>query len=84
MEPTLSPTVPAMLYPPSEATVQRARISGRAAYDRLVAEAEADPEAYWGRLARELIGWKRPFTQVLDQRRAPFFEWFADGTLNAA
>ncbi|MDM0036002.1 acetate--CoA ligase [Variovorax sp. J22P271] len=84
MEPTLSPALPATPYPPSEATVQRARISGRAAYDRLVAEAEADPEAYWGRLARELIAWKRPFTRVLDQRRAPFFEWFADGTLNAS
>lgn len=35
--------------------------SGRAAYDALVAEAEADPDAYWGRLVREFVGWKKPF-----------------------
>jgi len=79
-----SPAVPLASYAPSEATVQRARISGRDAYDRLVAEAEADPEAYWGRLARELIAWKKPFSRVLDTSRAPFFEWFGDGTLNAS
>ncbi|WP_444813299.1 acetate--CoA ligase [Variovorax saccharolyticus] len=84
MDPTASPSVPATMYQPSEATVGRARIAGRAAYDRLVAEAEADPGAYWGRLARELLAWKQPFTQALDARRAPFFEWFADGTLNAS
>jgi len=71
-------------YPPSKDTVRNAHISGRAAYDRLVAEAEADHEAYWARLAREFITWKTPFTQVLDDSNAPFFKWFADGTLNAS
>ena len=87
MDTPASPTVPSASptsYAPSEATVQRARISGRAAYDQLVAEADADPEAYWGRLARELIAWKKPFGRVLDTTRAPFFEWFGDGTLNAS
>jgi acetyl-CoA synthetase len=69
---------------PSEAVVRRAHVSGREAYDRLVAEADADPEGYWGRLAREFLSWKKPFTQVLDSSRAPFFEWFSDGTLNAS
>ena len=49
-----------------------------------MAEAEADHQAYWGRLAKELISWKTPFTQVLDESEAPFFKWFADGTLNAS
>ncbi|MEJ8849787.1 acetate--CoA ligase [Variovorax rhizosphaerae] len=71
-------------YSPSKETVRNAHISGRAAYDRLVAEAEADHEAYWARLAREFITWKTPFTKVLDERNAPFFKWFEDGTLNAS
>jgi len=55
-----------------------------AAYDRLVAEAEADPGAYWARLAREFVTWKTPFTRSLDDSDAPFFKWFEDGTLNVS
>jgi acetyl-CoA synthetase len=72
------------LYLPSDAAMKAARISGMAAYNRLVAEAAQDYTGYWARLARELISWKKPFTQVLDESQAPFFKWFADGTLNAS
>ena len=69
--------------PPAQ-LVASARVSGMAAYHQLVAEAQADHEAFWGRLAREFLSWKTPFTQVLDSSEAPFFKWFADGTLNAS
>ena len=72
------------LYLPSDAAVKGARVSGMAAYERLVAEAASDYEGYWARLAREFIAWKKPFTQLLDSSNAPFFKWFADGTLNAS
>ena len=72
------------LYLPSNAAVQAARVSGMAAYEQLVAEAASDYEGYWARLAREMISWKKPFTQVLDASAAPFFKWFSDGTLNAS
>jgi acetyl-CoA synthetase len=55
-----------------------------AAYDKLVAEADADYEGYWARLAREFVSWKTPFTKVLDSSEAPFFKWFEDGTLNVS
>ncbi len=71
-------------HQPPAALVAAARVSGMAAYHALVAEAEADHEAYWGRLAREFVSWKTPFTQVLDSSEAPFFKWFADGTLNVS
>ena len=71
-------------YPPSEAAMKSAHISGMAAYDRLCAEAAADYEGYWARLARELVTWKKPFTKVLDESNAPFFKWFEDGTLNVS
>lgn len=61
-----------------------AHVPGMAAYDQLVAEAEADYSGYWSRLAREFLSWKTPFTQGLDDSQAPFFKWFEDGTLNVS
>ena len=72
------------LYPPPEAVVKGAHVSGMAAYEKLVAEAEADHSAYWARLAREFVSWKTPFTRSLDDSDAPFFKWFEDGTLNVS
>jgi acetyl-CoA synthetase len=72
------------LYQPSADFVKNANVSGMAAYDALCKEAETDYQGYWGRLAKELITWKTPFTKVLDESNAPFFKWFEDGTLNAS
>lgn len=72
------------LYVPSDAAVKAAHVSGMEAYRKLCAEAEADYEGYWARLAREFVTWKQPFNQVLDESSAPFFKWFADGTLNVS
>ena len=72
------------VYPPLPELARRAYVSGMDAYRKLCAEADADYEGYWARLARELISWKRPFTQVLDESNPPFFKWFEDGTLNAS
>jgi acetyl-CoA synthetase len=72
------------VYAPSNAIVQSAHVSGMAAYDKLCAEAEADYAGYWGRLAKEFLHWKTPFTKVLNESEAPFFKWFEDGTLNAS
>ncbi len=72
------------IYTPDAATVATAHLQGMAGYEALVQEAEADYEGYWARHARELLSWKTPFTQVLDESERPFFKWFADGTLNAS
>ncbi len=69
---------------PSPALVKTARISGMDAYHALCAEAEKDFEGFWARLARENLSWKKPFTQVLDESNVPFYQWFADGELNAS
>jgi acetyl-CoA synthetase len=72
------------VFPPSEATVKAARISGMPAYEALCKEAEQDFEGFWARLARENLQWTRPFTKTLDESKAPFYQWFADGELNAS
>jgi acetyl-CoA synthetase len=69
--------------PPAE-LVKHANVSGMEAYRVLCAEAETDFEAFWARLARSELQWTKPFTQVLDDSKAPFYKWFADGELNAS
>jgi acetyl-CoA synthetase len=71
-------------YPPAEAFVKAAHVSGMAAYHALCQRAETDYEGYWADLAREVVSWKTPFTKVLDESQAPFFKWFEDGTLNVS
>jgi acetyl-CoA synthetase len=61
-----------------------AAISGMDAYHKLCDEAAGDYEGFWARLARENIAWHKPFTQTLDESNAPFYQWFADGQLNAS
>ncbi|HVL37452.1 MAG TPA: acetate--CoA ligase [Burkholderiales bacterium] len=72
------------VFPPPPDLARQANISGMEAYRKLVAEAERDFEGFWGRLARETLLWTKPFSQVLDESKAPFFRWFHDGELNAS
>jgi len=72
------------VFDPSPAFVAQANVSGMEAYKALCAEAEADYEGYWGKLAKENVVWKQPFTKVLDESNAPFYKWFPDGKLNVS
>ncbi len=72
------------VYAPPTELAKTAHVSGMAAYEALCAEAAADYEGYWARLAREFVTWKTPFTKILDESKAPFFKWFEDGTLNVS
>ena len=49
----------------------------RATYDRSLAE----PEAFWAEQAG-LVDWIKNPQRVLDDDRAPFYQWFPDATLN--
>ena len=72
------------VFPPSQASMQGARIAGMDAYQALCDEAERDFTGFWARHARERLQWAKPFTQVLDESDKPFYKWFADGQLNAS
>ena len=69
--------------PPAD-FVKGAAVPGMEAYKKLCAEAEKDYDGFWGRLAKENLYWKKPFTKVLDESKAPFYKWFEDGTTNAS
>ena len=72
-----------VFHPPVD-FAKNAAISGMAAYQKLCAEADADYEGFWARLARENLYWKKPFTKVLDESKVPFYKWFEDGLTNAS
>jgi acetyl-CoA synthetase len=69
------------LFPPSPEFSKHAHIKSMAEYEKIYAQAAADPEAFWAGIARELH-WFKPFTQVLDWSNPPFAKWFADGKIN--
>nr|WP_173942108.1 acetate--CoA ligase [Polynucleobacter antarcticus] len=72
-----------VFHPPAD-FVKGAAIPSMEAYNKLCAEAEKDYDGFWARLANENIYWKKPFTKVLDESKAPFYKWFEDGTTNAS
>jgi acetyl-CoA synthetase len=72
------------VFPPPAELVKSANISGIAAYQAMCAEAERDFEGFWAKHARAELLWTRPFTQTLDESKAPFYRWFHDGELNAS
>lgn len=79
-----STLIESRIFPPSDAIVKAARISGMDGYNALCKEADANPDAFWSRLAQDNLSWKKPFTKVLDESNAPFYTWFEDGELNAS
>ncbi len=67
-------------FPPPEAFAAAARVTDSALHD---APGE-DAPAWWLAQAREVLDWAQEPTVALDDSRAPFYEWFADGTLNVS
>ncbi len=65
-------------FPPPPAFRDRAQIRD----ERIYADAERDPDAFWARMAGELE-WSRPWDTVLDWR-PPHAKWFVGGQLNAS
>ena len=49
--------------------------------DALRAEALADPDKFWADRANELE-WFKPWNEVLDRSKAPFFKWFTGAEVN--
>jgi acetyl-CoA synthetase len=68
-----------LFEPPSEFS-SRAHIKSLEDYRRLYAEADRDPETFWGNIARELH-WFEPWSKVLEWD-APWAKWFSGGRIN--
>ncbi len=70
-----------VFQPPSD-FASKAHISGFEAYERLYAEAEADPSAFWEKQAADLHWFKR-WEKVLEWNE-PFAKWFIGGKINVS
>jgi len=68
-------------FPPPSAFAKTAFLDA-AKLAALRAEADADPSAFWSRLAREELVWRKPFTRGMEGA-LPDVTFFADGELNA-
>jgi acetyl-CoA synthetase len=67
-------------FPPPEEFAQDAHIKSMAELERLRAEAAADPESFWARMAEELHWFKRWDTVL--KWDPPHAEWFGGGKIN--
>jgi len=43
-----------------------------------------DFEGTWSTLAQQHLQWQKPFTQVLNDSKPPFYRWFDDGNINVS
>ncbi len=68
------------LFPPSAEFSSKARVKSMEEYEKLYAEAAADLEGFWGKLAGE-IHWFTPYSKVLEWN-VPFAKWFVGGQTN--
>ncbi len=46
--------------------------------------AQKDRLGFWDAHAKELVTWFKPYDQVLDDSKAPFFKWYVNGKLNVS
>ncbi len=70
-------------FPPAAEFVSKAQIGSMEAYEELYGRAKADPQKFWGDLAREELHWFEPFGRVLEWKE-PFAKWFVGGKTNAS
>jgi acetyl-CoA synthetase len=77
IESTLTET---RVFEPSADFVSQAHVQGFDNYQRLCAEADADPDKFWAGIASELH-WFKPWDKVLEWA-PPFAKWFSGGELN--
>ncbi len=70
------------VFPPSPEFSAKAHIKSFEEYEKLYAEAEADPEGFWAKQA-ESLDWFKKWDKVLEWNE-PFAKWFVGGTLNVS
>jgi acetyl-CoA synthetase len=70
------------LFPPHADFIARAHVKGMDEYERMYAEAEANPEAFWAGQA-EALDWFKRWDKVLEWN-LPHAKWFVGGELNVA
>lgn len=73
------------IFPVSKAWEKNAWVDN-AAYQRMYKESIDNPDAFWGKLAKETLDWIKPFSKVKNTsfEKNVSIKWFEDGALNAS
>ncbi len=84
-QPAAGPNIDSILtetrsFPPPPEFSKNAHIRSKEDYDKLCAQAAADPEAFWADIARQLH-WFKPWDKVLEWN-SPWAKWFLGGKIN--
>jgi len=69
------------VFPPPPEFAAGAHIKSMAELEALRAEASADPEAFWARMAESELHWFRKWDDVL-KWEPPHAQWFGGGRIN--
>ena len=72
------------IFYPSKQSSKNSRVKDLSHYKQLCESYKVDYEGTWGKLAKDLLIWDKPFTKILDDSTPPFYKWFDDGKLNAS
>ena len=70
-------------FGPPKDFIDQANIDEEKAHN-LKKQAEENHIQYWATLAKYQLEWFQPFNNVLDESKAPNYEWFNDGVINAS
>ncbi len=70
------------IFPPSKDFSQNALIKDFKELNELKEAAKKNPIKFWDDYAKSEIDWFEPYQTVLDDKNAPFFQWFPEGKLN--
>ena len=70
-------------FAPSKKFIKQANLNKEEA-ERLKEEASRNHIEYWAKLAKDELDWFLPFKNILDESKAPNYEWFNDGEINAS
>ena len=70
-------------FGPPKDFIDQANIDEEKAHN-LKKQAEENHIEYWATLAKDQLEWFQPFKNILDESKAPNYEWFNDGVINAS
>jgi len=72
------------LFKPAQDFSSKSLIKNRDELETLRQKAENDHEGFWADLARTEMDWHKPFSTILDDSKAPHYQWFNDGEINVS
>jgi len=73
----------ARVFKPAKEFSAQAHLKSLAEYRKLYQQSIKQPEAFWGKMAKQELAWFKPWKKVL-QWKAPHAKWFLGGKLNVS